>query len=239
MSGELAGKVAVVTGATRGIGWAIAARLAAQGASVVATGTRPGASPPPDCSYAAVDLGDVRATEEFAAELGRLNPDILVNNAGINKVGPFAEIATADFERIQRINVHAPFRLCQAVVPGMRLKGWGRIVNISSIWGKMGKELRASYATSKFALAGMTASLAAEVAKDGILANCVAPGPIATEMTSKNLTPPMLAELLRLVPAGRLGRPEEVAALVAWLAGPENTFIAGQNIAIDGGMTRV
>ncbi len=239
MSGALKGRIAVVTGATRGIGWAIAERFIAEGTTVVATGSRRDASVPIGCAYIAVDLDDDRSTADFVAELDRIKPDILVNNAGINKVSPFTEIATNDFERIQRINVHAPFRFCQAVVPAMRQKKWGRIVNISSIWGKLGKELRASYATSKFALAGMTSSLAAEVAKDGILANCVSPGPIETEMTRKNLTPQMLAELLKLVPAGRLGRVEEVAALVLWLASPENTFVAGQNIAIDGGMTRV
>ncbi len=239
MSGALAGRVAVVTGATRGIGWAIAERFVAEGATVVATGRRGDAPRPAGCSYVSVDLDDDSSTADFLAELGRLQPDILVNNAGVNKVSPFTEIARADFDRIQRVNIQAPFLFCQAVVPGMRRKKWGRIVNISSIWGKLGKEFRASYAASKFALAGMTSSLAAEVAKDGILANCVSPGPIETEMTRKNLTPPMLAELLQLVPAGRLGRAEEVAALVAWLAGPENTFVAGQNIAIDGGMTRV
>lgn len=230
---------AIVTGATRGIGWAIAERLVADGVEVFATGTRSDSLIPPGCSQLEGDFSSVGGIEKLAVEIGRLAPTILVNNAGINKIGPFGDIALVDFELIQRVNVTAPFRFCQAALPAMRQAGWGRIVNICSVWGKMGKELRASYASSKFAIAGMTSSLAAEVAKDGILANCVSPGPIETEMTRANLSEKMLSDLLKAVPAGRLGRPEEVAALVAWLVSPENTFVAGQNIAIDGGMTRV
>jgi 3-oxoacyl-[acyl-carrier protein] reductase len=129
--------------------------------------------------------------------------------------------------------------LCRAVLAGMRAKGWGRIVNISSIWGKISKEQRAPYSTSKFGIDGMTAALAAEVAGDGILANSVAPGFIDTELTQRVLGPSGIAELTAKVPVGRLGKPEEIAAFVAWLSGPENSYISGQNIAIDGGFTRV
>ena len=232
-------KRAVVTGATRGIGWAVAERLAADGVDVFATGTTADGPAPPGCSYLDGDFSSPGGIEKLAAEIRRLAPAILINNAGINKIGPFGDIAPEDFELIQRVNVTAPFRFCQAALPAMRTAGWGRIVNVCSVWGKMGKELRASYASSKFAIAGMTSSLAAEVAKDGILANCVSPGPIETEMTRANLNETMLSDLLKAVPAGRLGRPEEVAALIAWLVSSENTFVAGQNIAIDGGMTRV
>lgn len=234
----LTGKRAVVTGATRGIGSSVAQRLCTQGAEVFGTGTRPDGKVPDGCSYMSADFAEEAQIGAFARELASLSPDILINCAGINKIGPFAEIAPADFKRIQQVNVYAPFRLCQAVIPAMRSKRWGRIVNVCSVWGKQGKELRASYSASKFALAGMTAALAAEVVVDGILANCVAPGPVETEMTHANLTSNMLRDLLATVPTGRLCRAEEVAALICWLAGPENTFIAGQNIAIDGGMTR-
>jgi NAD(P)-dependent dehydrogenase (short-subunit alcohol dehydrogenase family) len=235
---SLVGKRAVVTGATRGIGRAVAARLVTEGAEVLGMGSEPNAKIPDGCTYLAADFADSSALEHSLDEIARFAPDILVNGAGVNKIAAFADIKSNDFARIQQINVYAPFRLCQVVTPHMRAKRWGRIVNICSVWGKLGKELRASYSASKFALAGMTAALAAEVARDGVLANCISPGPIETEMTYKTLSPQMLDELVAAVPAGRLGRVEEVAALVAWLVGPENTFVAGQNIAIDGGMLR-
>jgi NAD(P)-dependent dehydrogenase (short-subunit alcohol dehydrogenase family) len=125
------------------------------------------------------------------------------------------------------------------LIPGMRSRGWGRIVNLSSILGKVSKEFRAAYSTSKFGLDGMTAALAAEVAADGILANCVAPGFIDTDLTRSILGEQGIAELVSRIPIKRLGTPEEIAAFVVWLAGPENTYLSGQNIAIDGGFTRV
>jgi NAD(P)-dependent dehydrogenase (short-subunit alcohol dehydrogenase family) len=165
--------------------------------------------------------------------------DILINNAGINKVGPFEDIALDDFDRIQQVNVRAPFLLCRAVLPGMRRKGWGRIVNITSIFSKVSKEMRAPYSASKFALDGLTAALAAEAASQGILANCVAPGVIDTDLTRAVLGETGIREMASKIPVGRLGKPEEIAAFVVWMAGPENTYISGQNIAIDGGFTRV
>ena len=234
----LSGRRALVTGGTRGIGLAIATRLVADGASVIVTGT--GKTPPPaGCGLHGVDFADEHAVEAFAAEVRTWGIDILVNNAGVNRIAPFAEIRPEDFDRIHAVNVRAAFVLCQAVLPAMRKKRSGRIVNITSIFGIVGKELRGSYAASKFGLDGMTAALAAEVAADGVLANCVAPGVIDTELTRGVLGEQGLAILLSRVPMGRLGRAEEVAAFVAWLVGPENTFISGQNLAIDGGFTRV
>ena len=239
MTLTLKDKTALVTGGTRGIGMAIAKKLLAQGARVIITGTKPMGGGPDGTEYLNVDFTDVGEMETFATRVAELGADILVNNAGINKISPYSEITLEDFELIQRVNVLAPFLLCQAVVPGMKEKSWGRIVNISSIWGKIGKEQRGAYATSKFALDGMTVALAAEVAKFGILANCVAPGFIDTELTRSILGPDAIAKLTAQVPIKRLGKPEEIANLVTFLSGLENTYISGQNIAIDGGFTRV
>lgn len=203
------------------------------------TGRRENAEGPQGCTYHQVDFSDRAAMERFAEAVKRLDFDILVNNAGINKVGAFDGVAMEDFDSIQQVNIRAPFVLCQAVLPGMRKKKWGRIVNISSIFGKISKELRGPYSASKFALDGMSVALAAEVAEDGILVNCVAPGFIRTDMTWAILGEKGVEEIAARVPMKRLGTPQEVAALVAWLVSPENTYITGQNIAIDGGFSRV
>ncbi|HWX09386.1 MAG TPA: SDR family oxidoreductase [Gaiellaceae bacterium] len=238
-TGALAGRRALVTGGTRGIGAAIAERLTTDGAEVIVTGTHLDGSAPNGCDFRAVDFADDEATAAFAEDVTDLNLGILVNNAGINKIAPFEEIDPSDFDRIQRVNVRAPFLLCRAVLPSMRRSGWGRIVNISSIFGTISKEHRGSYSASKFALDGMTAALAAEVAVDGVLANCVSPGFIDTDLTRTILGEQGMAELAARVPAARLGAPDEVAALVAWLVSPENTYLTGQNVVIDGGFSRI
>jgi 3-oxoacyl-[acyl-carrier protein] reductase len=236
---DLSGKTALVTGATRGIGRAIAERLMSDGAEVTGTGTTANGAVPAGCAYRCADFSDAAATRAFAQEVAAIGFDILVNNAGINVIGHFEEIDPADFTRVQQINVTAPYLLCQAVVPAMKEKGWGRIVNIGSVWGKFGKELRSPYATSKFAIAGMTAVLAGEVTEFGILANCVSPGITETELTRTILNEQQIAGLVAQIPAGRIAQPAEIAAAVAWLAGPENTYISGQHLAVDGGLTRV
>jgi 3-oxoacyl-[acyl-carrier protein] reductase len=235
----MTGRRALVTGGTRGIGLAVAERLASDGTAVTVTGTSASSRSSGKFAFEIVDFSDLDATRAFAERMASQDFDVLVNNAGINRIAPFAEIAEADFLRIQQVNVVAPMLLCKALVSGMAQRRWGRIVNISSIWGKVSKAHRGSYSASKFALDGMTVALAAEVAASGVLANCVAPGVIDTELTRQVLGEDGIRKITEGIPAGRLGRPEEIAAFVCWLCGPENTYISGQNIAVDGGFTRV
>jgi 3-oxoacyl-[acyl-carrier protein] reductase len=231
------GKVVFLTGATRGIGAAVYSALISAGATVVGSGT--GKQRPIGFEeYYRADFSTLDGIYECANYLRTLQPDILINNAGINKNAPFLDIDPEDFLRIQQVNLFAPFCLSQAVIPGMKSKGWGRIVSLSSIWGKISKEYRAAYSASKFALDGITLALALEHAADGILANCVAPGFTDTELTREMLGEVGIAQLLAKVPIGRMASPEEIAKLIVWLASPENTYITGQNIAIDGGFTR-
>ena len=230
---------AVVTGATRGIGFAIAERLVKDGLDVVGTGTGKEAKCPNGASYRQGDFLDDNSIENFVEFLKQQKIDVLVNNAGINKIGSFAEIDIDDFDKILRVNLRAPFLFCQAVIPDMKKNKWGRIVNISSIFGVITKELRASYSSSKFGLDGMTAALAAEVAEAGILANCVAPGFIDTDLTRKVLGLQGMKDLSGKIPAKRVGNVGEIASMVSWLVSEENTYMSGQNLIIDGGFSRV
>jgi NAD(P)-dependent dehydrogenase (short-subunit alcohol dehydrogenase family) len=236
---RLADKKVFVTGATRGIGRAIAEVFRAEGAWVIGTGTGEAAGSDDVCSeYFRADFTDLDQIRACADFVRQAEPDVLVNNAGINKIAPFTEIDPRDFLRIQQVNVVAPLFLCQAAIPGMKRKGWGRIVGVSSIWGKISKEYRASYSASKFALDGMTLALAIEHGADGILANCIAPGFIDTELTHRVVGEEQIQRLLSIVPARRMANVEEIARFVVWLGSPDNTYITGQNIAIDGGFSR-
>ena len=234
------GKKVFITGASRGIGRGIATAFRTEGAWVIGTRTRRSDEAADVCQeWVAADFSDLDQILTCAERVRHAEPDVLVNNAGINKIAPFAEIAPDDFQAIQQVNVFAPFLLCQAAIPAMVRRRWGRIVNMASIWGKISKEYRASYSTSKFALDGMTVALAAEHAANGIIANCVSPGIIDTELTRRVLGESGTRALVSTVPARRLGQVDEIARLVLWLASEENTYLTGQNIAIDGGFSRV
>ena len=237
---RFAGKKVLVTGASRGIGLAIAEMFRSEGARVFGTRTSKNDEMDSVCDeWVIADFSNVEQIKSCVEFVKQNKPDILVNNAGINKNLPFIEIDPQDFLRIQQVNVFAPFSLCQAAIPSMKDRGWGRIINISSIWGKIGKEHRASYSASKFALDGLTLSLAAEHAADGILANCVAPGLTDTELTHTMLGDEGISRILSTVPIRRMASVEEIARFVIWLGSPDNSYITGQNIAIDGGFSRV
>ena len=235
----LSGCRVLVTGGTRGIGYAIANAFLEQGAEVHITGTAEKGHGPSDSIYHSCDFTNTGSLENFCDILKKLGIDVLINNAGINKTGAFVEFSPEDFLSIQQVNLYSAFRLIQAVLPGMTSKKWGRIVNITSIFSIVSKEHRAAYSASKFGMVGMTAALAAEVSESGVLVNAVAPGFIDTEMTRMVLGEKGMLEMAEKVPIRRMGLPEEVARLVLWLASDENTFVSAQNIAIDGGFTSV
>jgi len=234
------GKKILVTGASRGIGNAIARAFRNEGGFVVGTRTGNIVDGDDPChEWFTADFLVRDQIDSCADFIRRGDFDILINNAGFNRNAPFTEIKPADFLEIHQVNVFAPFMLCQSAIPFMKRNGWGRIVNISSIWGKISMANRASYSAAKFALDGLTVALAAEHTADGIIANCIAPGFIDTSLTRRMLGDDGIRDLVSKVPSNRLGQPDEIARLVLWLASEENTFVTGQNIAIDGGFTRV
>ena len=238
MTNPHAGRLALVTGATRGLGQAIAERLRDDGAQVIGTGTKPAGKVPAGIEYMAVDFTDRAATEAFAKQIAQRQPSILVNNAGIGIERGIEELATDEFLQVHDINLVAPMILCRAVVPGMRKAGWGRILNVGSIYGTISTSGRVPYSSTKFGIDGLTTSLAAEVARDGILVNTLAPGFILTDMVA-NAVDVDVSALESKIPIGRLAQPQEIAAFASWLVGPENTYISGSSLVIDGGLTRV
>lgn len=243
---DLSGKVALVTGASGGIGGGIARALHAQGAAVALSGTRT-----EPLEALAGELGDrvhvVPCDLSDDAALERLPKsaleaagglDILVNNAGITRDQLFLRMSDADWELVLRVNLTAAFRLSRGVLRGMMKRRWGRIVSITSIVGHTGNAGQGNYVAAKAGLAGMTKSLAAEVATRGITVNCVAPGFIETAMTGA-LTDDQRRDLLRNVPAGRMGTPADVAAAVAYLASDEAGYVTGQTVHVNGGMAMI
>ncbi len=232
-------KVILVTGASRGLGAAISKAFKAEGAVVLGTKTKKEKIIPEYCDdWFHGDFSIASDLEKCVEFVNEYKPDILINNAGINENRPFLDIDPVTFQKIQLVNLYTPFLLSQAAAKHMLKKSWGRIVNISSIWGVISMEKRAAYSASKFGLDGLTLSLSAEHCSNGILANCISPGFFDTELTRSMLSDEELSLLLSKVPIKRLGDPKELCSLTLWLASEENTFVTGQNIPIDGGFTR-
>jgi 3-oxoacyl-[acyl-carrier protein] reductase len=240
---DLTGKNALVTGASGGIGGAIAKALHGAGATVALSGTR--VEP---LEALAAELGErahvvpcnlsdadaVDALPKQAAEaMGSV--DILVNNAGITRDQVFMRMSDEDWQNVLDVNLTSTMRLCRAVMRPMMKARWGRIVNISSIVGATGNPGQANYAASKAGMVGMTKSIAYEVASRGITANAVAPGFIATAMTDK-LNDDQKAKINQQIPASRMGTPEEIAAAVLYLASPEAGYVTGTTVHVNGGM---
>jgi 3-oxoacyl-[acyl-carrier protein] reductase len=243
---DLTGKNALVTGASGGIGAAIAAALHGAGATVALSGTRV----EPLQALAAelgsrvfvlpCNLSDAEAVtalpKQAADAMGSV--DILVNNAGITKDNLFMRMSDDEWSSVLEVNLTSTMRLCKGVVRGMMKARWGRIINISSIVGTTGNPGQANYAASKAGMVGMSKSIAYEVASRGITVNCVAPGFIATAMTDK-LNDEQKAGILGQIPAGRMGDPAEIAAAVLYLASVEAGYVTGATLHVNGGMAMV
>lgn len=239
---DLTGRTALVTGASGGIGGAIARTLHARGARLALSGTRAEALE----ALAAELAGSIvlPARLDVAEEVEALVPavldtlgglDILVNNAGITRDGLAMRMKDEDWSTVLQVNLEAGFRLSRAALRPMMKARFGRIISISSVVGSMGNPGQANYAAAKAGLEGMTRSLAAEVASRGVTVNCVAPGFIRSAMTDA-LSDAQQAKMYERIPAGRFGEGSDVAAAVTWLASIEGGYVTGQTIHVNGGM---
>jgi 3-oxoacyl-[acyl-carrier protein] reductase len=243
---DLSGKCALVTGASGGIGGAIARALHGQGAAVALSGTRIEALQQlqgelgPRAHVVPCDLADAAAVEKLvgAAEAAMGQVDILVNNAGLTRDQLSLRMKDEDWQKVLEVNLTAAFRLIRGALRGMMKRRFGRVVSITSVVGVTGNPGQANYAASKAGLIGMSKSLALEVASRGITVNCLAPGMIATPMTEA-LNQAQRERVLGQIPAGRLGSAADVAAGVVYLASDEAAYVTGQTLHVNGGMAMI
>jgi 3-oxoacyl-[acyl-carrier protein] reductase len=237
------GKTVLVTGATRGIGRQIADDFSALGARLILTGTDPKEikrlnrrSSSVKMKYYCVDFTKPESTELFLKELRKINKiDVCINNAGINRVDYIDEVKTEDWDDILSVNLKAPFLVMREVARLMKKNHYGRIVNIASIFGVIGKEKRSVYSASKFGLRGLTVSSSNELARFNILVNAVSPGFVLTDLTRRILSSSQIRALASQVPMKRFACAKDISNVVIFLASDSNTYINGQNIVVDGG----
>ena len=240
---DLTGKNALITGASGGIGGAIAKALHGAGATVTLSGTRQG---PLDELAAKLgdrvhvltcNLSDAAAVDALPKQAADLmgSVDILINNAGITKDNLFMRMSDDEWSSVLEVNLTSTMRLCKGVIRGMMKARWGRIINISSVVGQIGNAGQANYAASKAGAEGMSRAMAKELGSRAVTVNCVAPGFIDTDMT-KVLTDDQKSLMLGQIPLGRLGEPEEIARVVAFLASESGAYITGETIHVNGGM---
>ena len=231
-------KKAIVTGGNRGIGKGIVLGLIEQGYTVLATCRNISNF---DYSHAKLslanlDISDASSVENFQKTVSEFEPNILINNAGITKDNLFLRMSDEDWENVINTNLNGVFKITKLVVKGMLKKRWGRIINISSVSGSMGNPGQTNYAASKAAIEGFTRSLALEIASRGITVNAVAPGFIKSEILD-TIDSHKLEEMAKNIPVGRIGEPLDIAKIVSFLASDESSYITGQVLHVNGGLT--
>ncbi|MCW7462961.1 SDR family NAD(P)-dependent oxidoreductase [Leptospira limi] len=236
-------KVVLVTGGTRGIGKKIADDFLALGAKVIITGTNSEPSTEIKESafiYCSVDFQSKESLKQFVQYLESLNQiDVCINNAGINRINYLENTLDEDWDDMLSVNLNAPFFVTRAVSRIMKKQSYGRIVNISSIFGKVSREKRSIYSITKYAVRGLTVSSSIELAKHNVLVNTVSPGFVMTDLTKKNLSEVEMKQLESQIPIGRLAQPNEIANVILFLSSDHNTYLTGQNIIVDGGFVNV
>jgi 3-oxoacyl-[acyl-carrier protein] reductase len=245
---DFSGRRALVTGGTRGIGAAIVDALLGAGCEVIATGTDTrviieaqsvAQSTGKRVRYEVADFSTASGMDRFAESISSERLDVLINNAGINRLASIGELSMEDWDEIVGVNLRAPTVLCRAIAPGMAIRGYGRIVNIGSVFGNVSRSRRVAYSTTKFGILGLTRTVALDYANRNVLSNAVSPGFIETDLTRKILTPTQREELAAATPMGRLGQADEIARVVIFLASEANSYITGQQLIADGGFTSV
>lgn len=245
---DFKGKTVLITGATRGIGAAIANDFYQAGANLILTGTKMEEINELNKSsrednrriYLQADFSENKSFENFLSVISNYSRiDICVNNAGVNRIDSINDTTLEDYNFITKINCHAPFAICRKVSQLMINQNYGRIINISSIWGIVTKKKRSIYSLTKSAIVGFTKALSVDLAPYNILVNAVSPGFTMTELTKSTNTEMELLNIAEQIPLKRLAQPEEIAKVVLFLSSDLNTYITGQNIAVDGGFTIV
>jgi 3-oxoacyl-[acyl-carrier protein] reductase len=253
-SPDLSGRIALVTGASRGIGYFIARQMAAAGAHVIAVArtvggleelddeikAEAGRSGKGSATLVPLDLADMAGIDRLGGSIhqrwGKL--DILVANAGITRDNLFVQLRDEDWDTVINVNLTATFRLSRAAIKTMMRRRFGRIVGITSVVGVTGNPGQGNYTAAKAGMIGMMKSIGKEYARRGVTANCVAPGFIATPMTDK-LNDKQRESILQMVPSGRLGTPDDIAAAVVYLASDEASYVTGQTLHVNGGMAMI
>ena len=223
--GLLDGKICLITGASRGIGFCIAEYLRKKGYNVFAP------------SHQELDLNDDKSVSNFLQKNNDIYFEVLINNAGLNEIADIEFIEDEKLSTMMNVNLISPLKLIRGIIPNMKKHNYGRIVNIGSIWGGVSKPGRSVYSMTKRGIHGLTQTASVELAKYNILVNTVCPGFTLTELTRKNNDVEQMKEICKKIPIGRMAEPEEQAKVVCYLASAENTYITGQQIFVDGGYT--